>query len=141
LINDLYILRQEVKWLWERYRDGEAELTLVAITTNTAVELVGGMIEEVMPATNGYGGLWAILNLLFCEACQDKHYSLAADLSVIESGLNYDVYDSASHYYVMVYRLLHSLGEEVCDNFYAHYDKPSGGSKIHGRENMRVIKV
>jgi hypothetical protein len=57
LLGDANKLRSDVLWIWSKYHAGIIDLIAAALATNTAVELVRSLVDDVMPLINKHGGL------------------------------------------------------------------------------------
>jgi len=73
LTSDVTTLQHQLQDFWEQYADGELDLTTVAVTTNTAIEMVKKAEEEFnkvkKPNTGGAYDRMSTSDLWFMECC------------------------------------------------------------------------
>ncbi|KAI1420352.1 hypothetical protein F5Y12DRAFT_788329 [Xylaria sp. FL1777] len=109
VINDMNRVRAHVRWIWSNYKIGTFDLAAAAITTNTAIDLVRNMMEDILPLINRHGGLGTMLKKFHVLQCLIKGWSVDNILTKDQTDLNYDAYEVGYGTYFMVYRLLEAL--------------------------------
>lgn len=83
LLNDLRNIRFYLEVIWYDYLIGDKDLVAVSITTNTIVEFVGNMVQDIMPLMESHGGIFNILTECFKIRCrEDNHCEDAIDYSL-----------------------------------------------------------
>ncbi|KAJ1329888.1 DUF6604 domain-containing protein [Microdochium nivale] len=113
LVKDLNFLRSRIRWIWSSYKIGAIELAAAAVATNTAIELVKGFADEVMPLVDKNGGLNRILSNVYILQLSLQGWKLddiypagAPDGGTRSYDFNPDTYDTAESTFFGAYRLL-----------------------------------
>ncbi|RSM00094.1 hypothetical protein CEP52_009325 [Fusarium oligoseptatum] len=70
LLDDFTRLREEVRSLWKRHREGSLDLAAAAVATNTAFELARSMEDEVKPLLDKYDGVHELITVYFINICK-----------------------------------------------------------------------
>ncbi|KAI0521398.1 hypothetical protein F5B22DRAFT_634763 [Xylaria bambusicola] len=109
VINDMNRVRAHVRWIWSNYRIGIFELAAAAIATNTAIDLVRNMMEDILPLLNRNGGLATMLCQLYDLQCLMKGWAIDNVFAEGQDNFNYDTYDIGYETYLTTYRLLESF--------------------------------
>jgi hypothetical protein len=115
---DLHRLKFVLEELWERYRDGEIDLTVAAVATNTAFDLVrkaeSDFLREMpIPAKFSQfsrGGDLCYLNYIDISAkqgCRPEDTERPGDL------FDFNRYDDVEHCFLVPYLCLKQFGMEV----------------------------
>ncbi|EXL81535.1 hypothetical protein FOPG_05235 [Fusarium oxysporum f. sp. conglutinans race 2 54008] len=65
-----YTVDQEIHSLWEKYANGELDLTTVALATNTAFEFAHSMEMDIKKVMDKFGGTTVFVQLCFNAACE-----------------------------------------------------------------------
>lgn len=140
VINDLNNLRAHIDLLWRNYRDVGYDMAAAAIATNTAIEFVRSMEEDVVPLLEAHGGLSNVLEKCYLARCMSEGWDYK-DLRIkAEDNFNYETYDVANKTYVMTYRLLDGFRDVLHpgevplykDGMFGYFDKKSDRSKKSG---------
>ncbi|KAI0416786.1 hypothetical protein F5X98DRAFT_387764 [Xylaria grammica] len=109
VINDMNRVRAHVRWVWSNYKVGAFELAAAAIATNTAIDLVRNMMEDVLPLLNSNGGLGYMLQKFHIVQCLMQGWTMDDIFTDEDDNLNYDTYDVGYGSYLTVYRLLEAF--------------------------------
>ncbi|KAG8410934.1 hypothetical protein J3458_016499 [Metarhizium acridum] len=142
ILNDMDRMRSRVKWIWSNYRAGLFDVTSAAIATNTAIELVRGMMDDVLPIFDTHGGYHRMLQKFYVFQCLDEGFAVE-DLFGEKNGkdnFNYDTYNIAESVYLMAYRYLEAFAAILepnqvpiyKDGIYGTYDPSSDRSTKTG---------
>ncbi|TQV90717.1 hypothetical protein IF1G_10669 [Cordyceps javanica] len=146
LIDDMNTARASIRSIWKNFRDGYLDLVPAAITTNTAIELLRSMIEDVLPSVEKHDGLQRCLEKCYMVKCMVKGFSLD-DLKTADpkDNFNYDTYDIANESFLTAWRLIEAFQDAIPpgeipqyrDGIFGTFDtnsdrtKKSGLSKFH----------
>ncbi|RWA04499.1 hypothetical protein EKO27_g10609 [Xylaria grammica] len=114
VVNDSNKMRDRVRWIWSNYRTGRFDLATAAIATDTAIELVGNMMEDALPLLKQCGGIRNMMEKLYVHQCLAKGWD-ETDLMVVGNAFNYATYDVANGTYFSTYRLLESFTSLATD--------------------------
>ncbi|KAI1370177.1 hypothetical protein F4677DRAFT_451646 [Hypoxylon crocopeplum] len=148
LINDINKIRSRVEWIWTNYRDGLFDLVAAAVATNTAIDLVRNLMEDVVPMFKEHGGLWKVLNkFYFIQASLKGH---RPDFpSNGPDDFNYDTYDVANGTYILTCRSLDAFTRVVQpgqvplykDGMFGYYDPRSDRASKTGYQKFEEDRV
>ncbi|KAM3525183.1 hypothetical protein NHJ13051_004140 [Beauveria bassiana] len=146
LMNDMNKARASIRSVWEFFKVGGFDVVPAAVTTNTVVELVRNMIEDVLPLIEMHGGLKHCIQRCYMVNCLLNGFSVS-ELATgdVKDNFNYDTYDEANETYFMSFRLLESFQGVLepgkiplyKNGFLATFDansdrtKKSGADKFH----------
>ncbi|KAM3515895.1 hypothetical protein MY11210_000435 [Beauveria gryllotalpidicola] len=146
LMDDMNKARASIRSVWEYFKSRGFDVVPAAVTTNTVIELVRNMIEDVLPLIEMHGGLEYCIQKCYMVKCLLKGFSLP-ELTT-ENGkdnFNYDTYDEANETFFMSFRLLEAFQGVLepgivplyHDGFFGTFDansdrtKKSGAGKFH----------
>ncbi|KAI0141898.1 hypothetical protein GGR57DRAFT_519874 [Xylariaceae sp. FL1272] len=156
LVHDMNYIRCILQHVWSGYKSGHYELVAVALTTNTTIDLVRNMIEEIEPLVEANGGFQRMLYGIHVIACcyygdwsqedmqvttQPTVPGTVLDVPVdLQDRFNYNTHDDQTYY--VVHRLLGALLRTVRPGripFFAHWvygywNKKSNRSQQTGEE-------
>ncbi|KAG5973861.1 hypothetical protein E4U55_000232 [Claviceps digitariae] len=148
LINDMNQVRSRIQWIWSNYNIGIFDLAAAAIATNTAIELVRNMMDDVIPLLEIHGGLGNMLQKFYAIHCLMKGWSLD-DLQTSRrdcwnDDFNYKTYDVAEGTYFAAYRTLKSFVDVLQPNqlplykegMFGYFDPRSDRSRKTGRQKF-----
>ncbi|KAI0469205.1 hypothetical protein F4859DRAFT_505520 [Xylaria cf. heliscus] len=149
VINDMNRVRAHIRWIWSNYKAGVFELTAAAIATNTAIDLVRNMMEDILPLLNSHGGLGAMLRTFHTLQCLIKGWTIDSIFVEDQDNLNYDTYDVGYGTYLATYRLLEAFADVLepdqlplyKEGMFGWYDPASDRSKKTGLEKFKDDKA
>ncbi|KAM3504405.1 hypothetical protein MY10362_003566 [Beauveria mimosiformis] len=146
LMDDMNKARASIRSVWEHFKSGGFDVVPAAVTTNTVIELVRNMIEDVVPLIEMHGGLDYCLQKCYMIKCLLKGFSLS-ELTTenVKDNFNYNTYDEANETYFLCFRLLEGFQGVLepgriplyHDGFFGAFDaksdrtKKSGAGKFH----------
>lgn len=144
VINDMNRVRAHIRWIWSNYKIGLFDLAAAAIATNTAIELVKNMMEDILPLLNSQGGVGFMLNKFHVLQCLIKGWTLESIVVDAKDNFNYNTYDVGSGTYLTVYRSLEAFigvldpeGVPIYkDGMFGFYDPASDRSRKTGQEKF-----
>ncbi|KAM0668849.1 hypothetical protein ACQRIU_002411 [Beauveria bassiana] len=117
LMNDMNKARASIRSVWEFFKVGGFDVVPAAVTTNTVVELVRNMIEDVLPLIEMHGGLKHCIQRCYMVNCLLNGFSVSeVTTGNVKDNFNYDTYDEANETYFMCFRLLE--GFQGADKFH-----------------------
>lgn len=108
LMTDMNKARTIVKSIWSNFRDGGFDVVPAAVTTNTVIELVRNMMEDIVPLIDKHGGLQSCLEKCYIVKCLLEGFSVQ-DLQSHQDpkdNFNYDTYDAANDTFFLCFRLV-----------------------------------
>ncbi|KAH8881079.1 hypothetical protein GQ53DRAFT_889086 [Thozetella sp. PMI_491] len=137
LINDMNRIKAHVVNVWSNYKIGVFDVTAAAIATNTAIELVRGMMEDVLPALARQGGFEPMLQKFYSLQCFMKGWNPSTLTVAGKDNFNYETWDIAVGTYMGAYRLLEcfaavlepSLLPLYKEGMFGHYDPTTDRSQ------------
>ncbi|KAG6035632.1 hypothetical protein E4U41_005999 [Claviceps citrina] len=148
LVNDMNQVKSQVRWIWSNYNNGMFDLAAAAIATNTAIDLVRNMTEDVNPLLELHGGLGQMLEQFHVMQCLLKGWSrdelVLSTKDSFNDNFNYEAYDVAEGTYLAAYRMLESFvailqPEEIPlykEGMFGYFDPNSDRSKKTGRQKF-----
>ncbi|KAG6000820.1 hypothetical protein E4U21_004963 [Claviceps maximensis] len=149
LINDMNQVRSRIRWIWSNYKIGIFDLAAASIATNTAIDLVRNMMEDVIPLLEMHGGLGKMLSHFHVMQCCRKGWSVD-DLTLpirddFNDNFNYDMYEVAEGTYLAAYRMLESFIPVLKDDqlpvykegIFGYFDPRSDRSRKTGRQKFQ----
>ncbi|KGQ05259.1 hypothetical protein BBAD15_g9488 [Beauveria bassiana D1-5] len=146
LMNDMNKARASIRSVWEFFKVGGFDVVPAAVTTNTVVELVRNMIEDVLPLIEMHGGLKYCIQRCYMVNCLLNGFSVSeVTTGNAKDNFNYDTYDEANETYLMSFCLLEGFQGVLepgkiplyKNGFLATFDansdrtKKSGADKFH----------
>ncbi|KAI1754847.1 hypothetical protein F4782DRAFT_463396 [Xylaria castorea] len=149
VINDMNCVRAHIQWIWSNYKIGAFDLAAAAIATNTAIDLVRNMMEDIMPLLNSHGGLSVMLRTFHTLQCLMKGWTIENIFVESQDNLNYDTYDVGYGTYLTTYRLLEAFVDVLQpgqlplykEGMFGFYDPASDRSKKTGWQKFGDDKV
>lgn len=148
LVNDMNQVRSRVQWIWSNYKIGIFDLAAAAIATNTAIDLVRNMMEDVIPLLNTHGGLGHMLERFHVMQCMRKGWSIDdithSKRDDFNDNFNYKTYDVAEGTYLAAYRMLASFVDVLQPNqlplykegMFGYFDPRSDRARKTGRQKF-----
>ncbi|KAM3556423.1 hypothetical protein MY1884_005056 [Beauveria asiatica] len=146
LMDDMNKARASIRSVWGHFRSRGFDVVPAAVTTNTVIELVRNMIEDVVPLIEMHGGLDYCIQKCYMIKCLLKGFPVS-ELTTenVKDNFNYDTYDEANETYFMTLRLLLAFQDVLepgtiplyHDGFFGTFDadsdrtKKSGADKFH----------
>lgn len=132
LLHDLAKLRTEVSHAWAGYNQGVHDLIATSITTNTAVDLSGSMVEDMKSVFSKHGGAIRMLQIYYASQCvadgtSEAHKQRPGD------DMNFAMYKVADAMMWPAYTLLEAFSRmhkinphpEMKSGFYGTYNPAS----------------
>ncbi|KAI8948207.1 hypothetical protein F4801DRAFT_469679 [Xylaria longipes] len=149
VINDMNRVRTHIRWIWSNYKTGAFDLAAAAIATNTAIDLVRNMMEDILPLLNSHGGLGVMLGTFHTLQCLMKGWKVEDLFVESQDNLNYDTYDVGYGTYLTTYRLLEALLNVLQpgqlplykEGIFGFYDPKSDRSKKTGWQKFKDDKA
>ncbi|KAI0402171.1 hypothetical protein F4802DRAFT_577543 [Xylaria palmicola] len=144
VINDMNRVRAHVRWVWSNYKTGIFELAAAAIATNTAIDLVRNMMEDIIPLLNSHGGLRDMLQSFHIMQCLMKGWTMETIFTEEKDNLNYETYDVGDGTYLIVYRMLEAFVNVLQpgqlplykEGMFGYYDPASDRSRKTGQQKF-----
>ncbi|KAG6011990.1 hypothetical protein E4U43_007999 [Claviceps pusilla] len=148
LVNDMNQVRSRVQWIWSNYKIGIFDLAAAAIATNTAIDLVRNMMEDVIPLLNTHGGLGHMLERFHVMQCMRKGWGIDDITHLIlddfNDNFNYKTYDVSEDTYLAAYRMLVSFVDVLQPNrlplykegMFGYFDPRSDRAGKTGRQKF-----
>lgn len=91
LMDDMNKARASIGSVWDSFKTGGLDMVPAAVTTNTVIELVRNMMEDVLPLVEMHGGL---------ENCIERCYMIKCLLNTFpQSELTEVTFENAQDYY------------------------------------------
>ncbi|KAI8716519.1 hypothetical protein NCS52_00946000 [Fusarium sp. LHS14.1] len=131
LIKDLHQIRASIQWVWSGHGTHNFDFGAAAVTTNTAVSLARGLIEEVEPILAKYdGGFNRLLRMGFAHDCLKRGMTLdqvwSDGVVTGKQDANYDSYDSAVGCYFIPLTTFEIVSERIPNGVVVLADSPRG---------------
>ncbi|KAI1303775.1 hypothetical protein F5Y03DRAFT_359023 [Xylaria venustula] len=144
VINDMNRVRAHVRWIWSNYKIGAFDLAAAAIATNTAIDLVRNMLEDILPLLDRNGGLRHMLQKFHILQCLMQGWDVDDIFTEGQDNLNYDTYDVGYGTYFTTYRLLEAfiavlqpgLLPIYKEGMFGYYDPASDRSRKTGYQKF-----
>ena len=111
LINDMNQVKAHLEWIWSNYKSGNFDLVAAAIATNTAIDLVRNMTEDVLPLLEKNGGCGTMLERFYILQCLMKGIDEASLRVAGKDNFNYETWGIASDTYYGAYRFLNAFSD------------------------------
>lgn len=144
VINDMNRVRSRIQWIWSNYSSGIFDLAAAAIATNTAIDLVRNMMEDIMPLIDNHGGIRLMLMQFHIGQCLEKGWDSDELLVESQDKFNYETYDDGT--YFTTYRLIEGFLAVLDPNrlqlplykegMFGSYDPESDRSLKSGQEKF-----
>ncbi|KAH8160802.1 hypothetical protein CIB48_g7438 [Xylaria polymorpha] len=144
VIDDMNRVRAHIQWIWSNYKINAFDLAAAAIATNTAIDLVRNMIDDILPLLSSHR-LGDMLLMFFTLKCLVKGWTIESIFVDSQDGLNYDTYDTGDGTYLTTYRLLKAFANDLQrvqipfykEEIFGCYDPASDRSKKTGWEKFK----
>ncbi|TGJ80643.1 hypothetical protein E0Z10_g8123 [Xylaria hypoxylon] len=143
-LNNVNDIRDHLKWVWLNYKNGGFDLAAAAITTNTAIEIVRQMMEDIEPSLKLDDGVGPMIKKIYMLQCLEEGRSMK-DIIDPNNNVNYDTYDTASDTFFTAYIILrdcrHILRPDNILLFqgskFGYYDPTSGHDQKTGHQKHK----
>jgi hypothetical protein len=124
LFDDMSRIRSHITWIWSQYKIGVFDLAAVAITTNTAIELVRSMIEDMLPLFKTFGSLGEMLHYFF--EVTDSITSQGTDVIADSGDMDpVEIYDASNLKHLAIYTWIESFAAAIdCNKVPWFLDEP-----------------
>ncbi|KAI1437888.1 hypothetical protein GGR50DRAFT_612235 [Xylaria sp. CBS 124048] len=144
VINDMNRVRSRIDGIWSSYKVGAIDLVAAAVATNTAIDLVRNMMEDILPQLKRHGGLRTMLRKFHVIQCLMKGKSVDEIYTGDKDNFNYDNYDIGYGAYLTVYRLLEGFIDVILpdqlpiykEGMFGYYNPRSDRSKKTGYQKF-----
>ncbi|KAI3326842.1 hypothetical protein HD806DRAFT_488357 [Xylariaceae sp. AK1471] len=145
VINDMNCVRARIQWIWSNYKAGVFDLAAAAIATNTAIDLVRNIMEDILPLLNRHGGVGFMVQRFHVLQCFMKGWTEKSIIVDGKDNFNYDTYDVGYGTYFPVYRLLEAFIDVLQPNqipiykegMFGYFDPASDRSHKTGWEKFQ----
>ena len=115
LFQDVKNIRFFLRQLWTSYKDGGLSLVAVSITTNTAIDFVRSMEQDLLqqfPDKSDYEG---IMHIFYAVQCLHRGHD-PSNKQQTDDPFNFEVYDLAEEVMVPTYIIIESLQRVITPN-------------------------
>ncbi|KAI1262316.1 hypothetical protein F5Y18DRAFT_397995 [Xylariaceae sp. FL1019] len=146
VIDDMNRVRASISWIWANYRVGVFDLAAASIATNTAIDLVRNIMEDILPVIDKHGGLSFMLEKFFFVQCLMRNLKKHEIMAVgIQDNLNYNnTYDIGEGTYFIVFRQVESFLNVLepgqiplyKEGMFGYYDPASDRSHKSGQQKF-----
>jgi hypothetical protein len=113
LIHDMNRMRKKIRSIWRSYKEDKIDLAAAAIATNTGIDLIRNMMEDVVPLLNQHEGLRRNLQRYNYVTCIDAGFTEEQIMSgakvTAEKEFNDVSYDISSDGLFLAYRMLEAF--------------------------------
>ncbi|KGO37101.1 hypothetical protein PEX1_043610 [Penicillium expansum] len=143
LVQDANAFMDIIEETWRGYKVGRVDLVSASMTTNTAIDLLRRMEEEMKPSLDKFGGGEKLIEAYYFARC--RHFGEDPDYRERPSdGFNFKVYDQTQDIFISAWQLLRSF-TAICDphnspfykpGFYGTYDPESDRKSKPARERF-----
>lgn len=114
LIDDMNKARASIRWVWRNFKDSGLDLVPAAIATNTTIELVRSLLDDVLPLLDAHGGLKHCLEKCYFAKCLMKGFEVEELLnSSNPENFNYDTYEVATESFFMPFLLTKAFQDVI----------------------------
>ncbi|KAI2627114.1 hypothetical protein GGS21DRAFT_254216 [Xylaria nigripes] len=144
VINDMNRVRARIHWIWSNYKNAVFDLAVAAVATNTAIDLVRNMMEDIVPLLDRHGGLRTMLRKFHVVQCLMQGWDIDKIFVEGNDNFNYDTYDIGYGAYFTVYRLLEAFIDVIepgqipiyKEGMFGSYDPASDRSRKTGYQKF-----
>lgn len=132
LFQDVKNIRSFLRQLWTSYKDGDLSLVAVSISTNTAIDFVRSMEQDLLQQFPDKSDYESIMGIFYVAQCLHRGHNPSTKQRS-EDSFNFEVYDLAEEVMVPTYIVLESLQRIITPNTLPIY-KPG----YFGVRNTRI---
>ena len=115
LFQDIKYLRSLLRQLWAAYKDGDIALVAASITTNTAIDFVRSMEQDLLQRFPDKSDYQSIMNIFYGAHCIHRGLNPTSKQRP-EDSFNFEAYDLAEEVMVPTYIILESLQRVISPN-------------------------
>lgn len=136
LLYDLNNLRASIASVWRTYKETCADPVPAAVATNTAIEFVRDMVEDMLPMMAVHGGMQDVLEQCYMYCCAEEGY----DDDTIAASLNdefNETYAIANETFMIASHLLSDFHSEIQPGLLPVYDYDKYGSVDHSIDRSK----
>ncbi|KAI1809400.1 hypothetical protein GGS20DRAFT_572080 [Poronia punctata] len=128
VINDMNRIRSQIDWVWSNYKIGVFDVSAAAIATNTAIDLVRDMTEDIVSVLDQHGGIGSMLQKFHIMQLLAKGWTEEEIIVGLEGNdnFNYETYDEGT--YFTTFRLLQGFLEVLDPNHLPLYKEGMFGT-------------
>ncbi|KAG5962805.1 hypothetical protein E4U58_003743 [Claviceps cyperi] len=152
LVNDMNEVKAHIRYIWASYVTGNFDLTAVAVATNTAIDLVRNLMEDVEPLLEAHGGLGIMLTQLHAMHCMMEGMNPKEVMRAVTNrpdehnpqSFLHKTYDRAEVTYVAAYQMIDSFSDVLVpgeiplykEGMYGYFDPESDHSQKTGKQKF-----
>ncbi|KAI0156453.1 hypothetical protein GGR57DRAFT_463469 [Xylariaceae sp. FL1272] len=145
VIDDMNRVRTRINWIWANYKIGIFDLAAASIATNTAIDLVRNIMEDILPAIEKHGGLHFMLEKFFFAQCLMRGLKKDEITTVgMQDNLNYNTYDIGEGTYFIAFRQVEAFLNVLQpgqiplykEGMFGYYDPMSDRSRKSGQQKF-----
>lgn len=100
---DMAFLRDLVRLMWSLYKADTLDIVSVAITTNTAINIVSNMLDDIKPLLDKNGGAFTVLKTCHLIEC------FQGDWETKQGKFDFDTYDKGYGDYLALFELFNNI--------------------------------
>lgn len=104
LVDDMNGVRSHIKKIWDKNDRGEINDVAAAIATNSAVEIIHDMVDEILPLMADHGGIFKVQRKCFILRCEQKGHNTDGIQDTGKFGI--ELYDLANASFITAYDLV-----------------------------------
>ncbi|KAI1827565.1 hypothetical protein F4861DRAFT_529125 [Xylaria intraflava] len=141
---DVHEVRNSILRIWSNYKTGDLDLAAAAVATNTAIDLVRNMMEDIQPLIKQNGGIGRVLSMRYALLCFAEGWTIN-DIFADDCELfRHNTYDLGNQSYFNTYQVLEAFGPLIQPDWILlykggplkRYDPTSDRSQKTGREKF-----
>ncbi|KAG6120723.1 hypothetical protein E4U14_003230 [Claviceps sp. LM454 group G7] len=152
LVNDMNQVKAHIRYMWASYVTGNFDLTAVAVATNTAIDLVRNLMEDVEPLLEAHGGLRIMLTQLYAMDCMAEGMNPKEVMRAVTNSPDVDdpqsflfkSYGRAEVTYFAAYQMIDSFADVLVpgeiplykEGMYGYFDPESDHSQKTGQQKF-----
>ena len=115
LFQDVKNIRFFLRQLWTSYRDGGLDLVAVSITTNTAIDFVRSMEQDLLHRFPDKSDYESIMRIFYVAQCLHRGHD-PSNKQQSDDPFNFEVYDLAEAVMLPTYIVIQSLQKVIKPN-------------------------
>ena len=115
LFQDLRSIRSFLRQLWANYRDGGLSLVSVSITTNTAMDFIRSMEQDILKHFPDKSDYESLVHVFYGAQCLHRGHDPSSKQHP-DDGFNYEVYDLAEEVMLPTYIIVEALQRVISPN-------------------------
>lgn len=115
LFQDVKQIRSFLRQLWASYKDGDISLVAASITTNTAIDFVRGLEQDILQRFPDKHGYETIVAIFYCAQCASRGHDPFSKRD-LDDDFNLEGYDLAEAVMLPTYLFLECLQRDIAPN-------------------------